>query len=106
MSSTTVRFLAALAAAMFFANGFAYAARACFDRPSVALHDTGVCAMHCEQDFKSDRRLSRELPAPALAPAPLVPPASFAPPPPAPVFALAPQVAGPPLTLLFRRFRN
>lgn len=105
MSSTSVRFLVALAAAMFFANSFAYAARACLELPSPALHDTGVCVTHCAQDFKSDRRLSQEFPGPALAPAPVVPHASLAPPP-APLLALAPQIVGPPLTILFRRFRN
>jgi hypothetical protein len=123
-SSMPARLLVALAAAMFFANGFAYAARGCpserlglapgtavaalggaLELPSPALLHAGVCETRCAQELRSDRRLSHEFPGPALSPVPVSRPASLAPPP-APALALAPQIVGPPLTILLRRLRN
>ncbi|OGA04946.1 MAG: hypothetical protein A3I00_08100 [Betaproteobacteria bacterium RIFCSPLOWO2_02_FULL_64_12] len=110
---------------MFFANSVAYAARVCIaelagqehgmagDSAAIKIEhqcpsadDAGLCLTHCTQGFKSEQRVSPEVPAVFVALPLFIPYARVEARPTIPVVAFAPKVVGPPLTILFRNFRN
>jgi len=68
--------------------------------------DAGLCLTHCTQGFKSEQRVSPEVPAVFVALPLFIPYARVEARPTIPVVAFAPKVVGPPLTILFRNFRN
>lgn len=110
---------------MFVANSVAYAARVCIaelagqergmagasaasdvEHQCPSADDAGLCLTHCTQGFKSEQTVSPEVPGLILAPVLFVSYAWVEAGPTTPVVAPAPQVVGPPLTILFRNFRN
>lgn len=121
-----MRYLTLFLAAMFFASNAAAAVRACMadlaGQEHVAIRaldaegdehlcpqseDAGRCLTHCTQSYKSDeQRFSADVHAVALAPALAVLHVSFQAQPKPVVVASAPPIVGPPLTILFRNFRN
>ena len=126
MKTRLVRCLLLVFAAVFFANNVAYAARAGLSALAEHEHallghsnaaavahecpsadDPGICLIHCTQGFKnSEQKVMQEIPG-----VPLAPGASLSHPPfrvesAGPVAALLPHFVGPPLTILFRNFRN
>lgn len=121
-----IRFLIALVAAMFLANNVAVAARAFItglsgqDITEVQMLDaTGVghlkpvdddhalCITHCARsDQNHEQELATNAFKIAFLPALFVPDFPVEIKPAASVVALAPQAAGPPLTILFRNFRK
>lgn len=113
-------------AAMFFASSAVATARACMADLAGQEHlavraldaegdehlcpqsdDAGRCLTHCTQSYKSDeQRFSADVHAVALAPSLAVLHISFQAQPKPVVVASAPPIVGPPLTILFRNFRN
>lgn len=126
MKSGRIRFLLTLVVAMLLANNVAVAARAFItglngqDIAAVqALDATGVghlksadddealCLAHCAQSYQNhEQELATNAFKVAFLPALLVPYSSVAIKPAASLLALAPQAAGPPLTILFHNLRN
>ena len=126
MKSGRIRFLLTLVAAMFLANNVAVAARAFMTGLSgqavaavQALDATGVghvkpvdddlalCLAHCAQSNRShEQELATNAFKVAFSPTPAVPCFPVTIKPAAPVVTLAPQAAGPPLTILFHNLRN
>jgi hypothetical protein len=126
MKSGRLRFLLTFVAAMFLANNVAVAARAFItglsgqDIAAVQRLDaTGVghlkpvdddhalCITHCAQsDQNHEQELATNAFKVAFLPPLFVPNFPVEIKPAASVVALAPQAAGPPLTILFRNFRN
>jgi len=69
--------------------------------------DAARCLTHCTQSYKNDeQKFSADIPTIALAPFLTVLHVSFQAKPKVVVVALAPPIVGPPLTILFRNFRN
>lgn len=121
-----IRFLIALVAAMFLANNVAVAARAFVTGLSgqaivavQALDATGaghlkpvgddeaLCLAHCVQSYQNhEQELATNAFKVAFLPALFVSCLSVEIKPAAAVAALAPQAAGPPLTILFHNLRN
>jgi len=121
-----MRFLLTFVAAMFLANNVAVAARAFItglsghDIVAVrALEATGVghlkpvdddqdlCLAHCAQSYQNhEQELATNAFKVAFLPALFVPCFSVEIKPASSVVALAPQAAGPPLTILFHNLRN
>lgn len=121
-----IRFLLTLVAAMFLANNVAVAARVFMTGLSgqagvavQALEATGVgylrpvddnldlCLAHCAQSYPNhEQELATNGFKVAFLPALFVSWLSVEIKPAAPVVALAPQAAGPPLTILFHNLRN
>jgi len=126
MKSGRMRFLLTLVAAMLLANNVAVAARAFItglsghDIAAVQMLDaTGVghlklvdndqtsCLTHCVQSHRShEPELATNAFKVAFLPALFVPRFSVEIKPAASLVALAPQAAGPPLTILFHNLRN
>ena len=126
MRSKRIRYLITFVAAMFLANNVAVAARVFISGLSAqdmvavqALDATGVghpmpvdddmdlCLRHCVQSYKShEQELATNAFKVAFLPAMFVPYFSVKIKPAASVVALAPQAAGPPLTILFGNLRN
>lgn len=126
MKSGRIRFLLTLVAAMFLANNVAVAARAFVTglsgQDSVAVQaldatgaghlkpvgdDEALCLAHCVQSYSShEQELATNAFKVAFSPALFVSCLSVEIKPAAPVVALAPQAAGPPLTILFHNLRN
>ena len=126
MKSGRIRFLLTLVVAMLLANNVAVAARAFITglsgQDSVvvqALDATGAghwrpvaddqtsCLTHCVQISQNpEQELATNAFKVAFLPALLVPYSSVAIKPAASLLALAPQAAGPPLTILFHNLRN
>jgi hypothetical protein len=119
-------YLTVFVAVMFFASSAAAAARACIvDLPGqehVAVRaldaegnehlcpqsdDVARCLTHCTQSYKSDvQQFSADVPLFVLAPAPAVFHAPIQARPKLVIVALVPHIVGPPLTILYRNFRN
>jgi len=113
-------------AAIFFANNVAYAARAglsalaedehallghfstvAVDHECPSADDAGICLIHCTQGFKhSEQKAFAEIPGAPPAPRGFVFHAPFRAESAASVASLPPHFVGPPLTILFRNFRN
>lgn len=126
MKSGRIRFLLTLVAAMFLANNVAVAARAFVTglsgQDSVAVQaldatgaghlkpvgdDEALCLAHCVQSYSNhEQELATNAFKVAFSPTLAVPYFPVAIKPAAPVVALAPQAAGPPLTILFHNLRN
>jgi hypothetical protein len=126
MKSGRMRFLLTFVAAMFLANNVAVAARAFIAGPngqdSVAVQaldatggghlspvadDQALCLTHCVQSYQShEQELATNASKGAVSPVPAVPYFLVEIKPAARVAALAPQAAGPPLTILFHNLRN
>lgn len=126
MKSGRIRFLLTLVAAMFLANNVAVAARAfitglsgqeivavqALDPTGVghlnpADEDTALCLAHCAQSTSNHEQVGATNALKiAFLPALFVPGFSVEIKPAASVVALAPQAAGPPLTILFHNLRN
>ena len=126
MRSKRIRYLIAFVAAMFLANNVAVEARAFITGPrgrgmlgvqaldgaaveSVEAVDDhqALCLTHCAQGCKNhEQELATNAFKRAFLPAVFVPYFPVEIKPAAPVFALAPQAAGPPLTILFHNLRN
>ena len=121
-----MRYLTFFLAAMFFASNAAAAVRACMadlaGQEHIAVRaldaegdeqlcpqsdDAGRCLTHCTQSYKSEeQKVSADVPVVALAPSLAVLHAAFQAQPKPVVVASAPSIVGPPLTILFRNFRN
>lgn len=121
-----IRVLLTLVVALFLANNVAVAARAFITglsgQDSVAVQaldatgiahltpadeGTALCLAHCAQSYQNhEQQLATNAFEVTFLPALLVPYSSVVIKPAASVIALAPQAAGPPLTLLFRNLRN
>jgi len=121
-----MRYLTFFLAAMFFASHAAAVVRACIAdlaaQEHIAVRELGAegyehqcpqsddadrCLTHCTQSYKNDeQKFSVDVPAFAFAPFLTVLHASFQAKPKAVVVASAPPIVGPPLTILFRNFRN
>lgn len=121
-----IRFLLTLVAAMFLANNVAVAARVFMTglsgQDSVAVQaldatgaghlkpvgdDEALCLAHCVQSYSNhEQELATYAFKVAFSPTLAVPCFPVAIKPAAPVVALAPQAAGPPLTILFHNLRN
>lgn len=123
-----MRYLTCFLAAMFFASNAVATARACIvqlagqEHVAVRAHnaegdahlspqsgDATGCLTHCTQSYRSDKQqFSADVPLLVLAPAPA--PAVFhtlvQAQPRLVVLAMAPHIVGPPLTILYRNFRN
>jgi len=126
MRSKRIRFLLTFVAAMLLANNAAVAARAFITGLSgqdivavQALDATGVghlmpvddeatlCLTHCVQNYKNhERELATNAFKVVFLPALFVPYSAVEIKPAASLVALAPQAAGPPLTILFHNLRN
>lgn len=126
MKPGQMRFLLTLVAAMFLANNVAVAARAfvtglsghdivtvqALDAPGVGHSmpvndDQALCLAHCVQSYQNHQQeLATNAFKVAFLPALFIPCFSVEIKPAAPVAALAPQAAGPPLTILFHNLRN
>lgn len=126
MKSGRIRFLLTLVAAMFLANNVAVAARAfvtglsgqeivavqALDPTDVghlnpADEDTALCLAHCAQSYSNHEQVvATNAFKIAFLPALFVPCFTVEIKPAASVVALAPQAAGPPLTILFHNLRN
>ncbi len=126
MKSGRIRFLLTLVAAMFLANNVAVAARTFItglsgqDTAAVQMLDTtgaghlksaddnhALCITHCAQSYQNhEQELATNAFKIAFLPALFVSSFSVEIKPAGSVVALAPQAAGPPLTILFRNLRN
>ena len=126
MKSGRIRFLLTLVVAMLLANNVAVAARAfitglngqdiaavqTLDATGVghlkpADDDEALCLAHCAQSYQNhEQELATNAFKVAFLPALFVPRFSVEIKPAASLVALAPQAAGPPLTILFRNLRN
>ncbi len=126
MKSKRLRFLLTFVAVMFLANNVAVAAGAFITglggQDIVAVHaldatgvghlksvddDQALCFAHCVQSYqKHEQELATSVFKVAFLPALVVPCFSAEIKPAATVVALAPQAAGPPLTILFHNLRN
>ena len=121
-----IRFLLTLVAAMFLANNVAVAARAFVTglsgQDSVAVQaldatgvghlksaddDEALCLAHCAQSYQNhEQELATNAFKVVFLPALFVPYSAVEIKPAASLVALAPQAAGPPLTILFHNLRN
>ncbi len=127
MKPVRIRYLLVFFAAMFLANNAVASVRACMVQFTAQEHtairvldsssDTNLCPeadsetnclVHCTKSFKGDeQKVSFDVPpATALAPPPTLHRVWFPVAPRRLVYASAPPVAGPPLTILFRNLRN
>lgn len=121
-----MRYLTLFLAAMFFASNAAAAVRACIadlaGSGHVAAHaleagageplcpqseDTGPCLKHYAQTYQNDeQKIWAGVSAAALAPVLTLLRVSIPPQPKLVLVAAAPPIVGPPLTILYRNFRN
>jgi len=121
-----MRYLTLFLMVMFFANNAAAAIRSCVvglagrgpvaahtldthagDNPSPVSDESGPCLKHCVQSQQYDEQKTwADLPTPVLLRAPDALQLSIRAQPRLVVTAVAPPVVGPPLTILYRNFRN